>query len=91
MFQQLAGEYNVQFFIVDFQASDEELCRRLRQRQNDASEATIDVLHQQQQSAQPLSQEEQTHVITINTENDNALKTLLDNFTARDGGYAVSQ
>ncbi|MFZ2312007.1 MAG: AAA family ATPase [Methylobacter sp.] len=91
MFQQLAGECGAPFFIVDFQASDEELCRRLRQRQNDPSEATIDVLYQQQQSAQPLLQEEQTHVITINTENENALKTLLDKFTARDGGYAVSQ
>ncbi|MFA6164280.1 MAG: AAA family ATPase, partial [Methylobacter sp.] len=84
MFQQLAAEYNVQFFIVDFQASNEELCRRLRQRLNDASEATIDVLHQQQLSAQPLSQEEQAHVITINTESDNALKTLLNNFITRD-------
>ena len=80
MFQQLAVEYGVQFFIVDFQASNEELCRRIQQRQNDASEATINVLHQQQQSAQPLLQEERAYLITINTENNNALKTLLDNF-----------
>jgi len=91
MFQQLAAESDTPFFIVDFQASDEELCRRLQQRQNDASEATVDVLHQQQLSAHPLSQEEQAYVISINTESDNALKTLLANFTAKDGGYAVSQ
>ncbi|MFA6051484.1 MAG: AAA family ATPase [Methylobacter sp.] len=91
MFQRLADECGAQFFIIDFQASDEELCRRIQQRQNDASEATLDVLHQQQQSAQPLSQEEQAHVIAIDTESDNALELLVHNFTARDGGYAVSQ
>ncbi|MFZ2169511.1 MAG: AAA family ATPase [Methylococcaceae bacterium] len=37
LFRQLATECNVKFFIVDFQASDEELSRRLRQRQHDAS------------------------------------------------------
>ena len=51
LFRQLAAECAVQFLIIDFQASDEELCRRIRQRQNDASEATIDVLQHQQQSA----------------------------------------
>jgi aminoglycoside phosphotransferase family enzyme/predicted kinase len=78
IFRQLAAEYGAQFFIVDFQASDEELSRRIRQRQNDASEATIDVLRHQQQSAQPLSVEEQAYVITIDTERDNALDILLN-------------
>ncbi len=78
-FRQLADECGVQFLIVDFQASDEELCRRIRQRQNDVSEATIDVLRHQQQSAQPLSAGEQAYVITINTESDNVLDILLDN------------
>lgn len=44
MFRQLAAECGVHFFIVNFQASDEELFRRIKQRQqqqNDASEATI--------------------------------------------------
>ncbi|MGZ8190433.1 MAG: bifunctional aminoglycoside phosphotransferase/ATP-binding protein [Methylococcaceae bacterium] len=77
LFRQLASVCHVQFFIVDFQASNEELCRRIRQRQNDISEATVDVLHQQQQSAQALYGEELNHVITINTENSNALDTLL--------------
>lgn len=79
LFKQLATECGVQFRIVDFQASDEELCRRIGQRQNDASEATIDVLHHQQRSAQPLSEEEQNFVIAINTESNDALKILLDN------------
>jgi predicted kinase len=70
----------VPFHIIVFQASDEELTRRVRQRKNDASEATVAVLKQQQQSAQPLSEQEQSAVITINTENNNALEILLDNF-----------
>jgi uncharacterized protein len=78
LFRKLAVECGVQFFIVDFQASDEELLRRIRQRQNDASEATIDVLRHQQQSAQSLSVEEQAYVITIDTENDSALDILLN-------------
>jgi predicted kinase len=79
-FQQLAADRGVPFHIIVFQASDEELTRRVRQRKNDASEATVAVLKQQQQSAQPLSELEQSAVITINTENNNALEILLDNF-----------
>jgi len=77
LFRQLAAECGVRFVIVDFQASDEELSRRIRQRQNDASEATIEVLRHQRQSEHPLSAEEQAYVITINTETDNALDRLL--------------
>jgi predicted kinase len=77
-FRQLAAECGVRFVIVDFTASDEELCRRIRHRQNDASEATIEVLHYQQQSEHPLSAEEKAYVLTINTESFNALQILLD-------------
>jgi hypothetical protein len=78
LFQKLAAECGVKFLIVDFQASEEELCRRIRLRQSDASEATIEVLQQQKQSAQPLSVEEQNYIITINTESGNALNILLE-------------
>ncbi len=77
LFQQLANKCRVKFFIIDFQASDETLCRRIRQRQNDASEASIDVLHRQQQSAEPLSSAERAHVITVDTEGNSALETML--------------
>ncbi|MCK9395355.1 MAG: AAA family ATPase [Methylobacter sp.] len=80
LFRQLAADCGAPFHIITFQASDQELCRRISQRQNDASEATVDVLHRQQQSAQPLSKQEQSDVITINTENGNALETLLTGF-----------
>ncbi|MDP1663771.1 MAG: AAA family ATPase [Methylobacter sp.] len=79
-FRQLAADCGVPFHILTFQASDQELCRRIKQRQNDASEATVAVLHHQQQSAQPLSEHEQSAVIEINTENGNALENLLNNF-----------
>ena len=78
LFRKLAAECGVPFAIIDFQASDEVLCDRLRQRQNDASEATIEVLRQQQQSSQELSTEEQADLITINTESDNVLGRLLN-------------
>ncbi len=80
LFRQLAADCVVPFHIVSFQASDQELCRRIQQRQNDASEATVAVLHQQLQSAQPLSEQEQSGVITVDTENNNALETLLAGF-----------
>jgi len=79
-FRQLAADWGVTFRIIDFQASDQELYRRIKQRQYDASEATVAVLHHQQQSAQSLLDQEQSGVITVNTESDNALNTLLDNF-----------
>jgi aminoglycoside phosphotransferase family enzyme/predicted kinase len=77
-FRKLAAECGVQFVIVDFQASAEELSRRLRLRKNDASEATIDVLHHQLQSAQALSAEEQADAITINTGIGNTVEMLFD-------------
>jgi len=80
LFRQLAAGCGVPFHIINFQASDQELYRRIKQRQDDASEATVAVLHQQQRSAQPLSEHEQASVITLNTERDNVLKNLLDHF-----------
>ncbi|EGW21875.1 AAA family ATPase [Methylobacter tundripaludum] len=79
-FRQLATDCGVPFHIITFQASDQELCRRIKQRQEDASEATVAVLHHQQQSAQPLSEQEQSSAIPINTESDNAGETLLNTF-----------
>jgi aminoglycoside phosphotransferase family enzyme/predicted kinase len=79
-FRHLADDCGVPFRIISFQASDRELYRRIKQRQDDASEATLAVLQHQQQSAQSLQELEQSSVITVNTESDNALNTLLDNF-----------
>ena len=79
LFQQLATASVVPFLILDFQASEPELCRRIKLRQqhkNDASEATPVVLQQQLQSAQPLTEKEQLYVLTVDTESANALTKL---------------
>ena len=78
LFKKLAIDSGVKFIIIDFQASDDELKRRVTQRKNDPSEATIAVLKQQLQSAQALSTEEQAYVITVNTESDKVLGKLLE-------------
>ncbi|WP_262966402.1 bifunctional aminoglycoside phosphotransferase/ATP-binding protein [Methylobacter psychrophilus] len=78
LFKNLAAECGVRFIIVDFKASTEALCRRIKQRQNDASEATTDVLLHQLQWAEVLSAEEQINVITVNTESDKALDSLFN-------------
>jgi len=80
LFNQLADKCGLVCIIIDFQASNDELCRRIQQRQHDASEATLDVLHQQQQSAQALLPEEWLSVISIDTESNDALTTLLEYF-----------
>jgi len=82
LFRQLAIEQGAPFFIIDFYASNETLSRRIAQRRHDASEATVEVLQQQQRSAEPLSDQEQAELITIDTEDDKALETLLDRFAA---------
>jgi uncharacterized protein len=77
LFRQLASDCNVKFTIIDFQASEGTLTSRIKLRQTDPSEATVEVLHQQMQTAQPLSGDEKNRVITVNTENDDVLQILL--------------
>ncbi|WP_051459740.1 AAA family ATPase [Methylomicrobium lacus] len=73
-FRQLASACGVPFRILDFQAADSVLMQRILQRQHqDASEATLAVLQRQQQIAEALRPEEQTHAITIDSENDQAI------------------
>ncbi|MFI3185543.1 MAG: AAA family ATPase [Methylococcaceae bacterium] len=80
LFRRLATDCGVRFHIINCQASNEALCQRIKQRQDDASEATAAVLHRQQQSAQSLSDQEQSAVISINTEKVTAVENLLDKF-----------
>ncbi len=57
-FAALAQTLQVPFFIAACSAAPEELARRILARTNDPSEATLDVLHQQQQEQESLSAEE---------------------------------
>ncbi len=77
LFRQLAEDCQIPFFIIDVQASDKTLGRRIGQRQHDASEATVAVLQQQRLTAEPLQGEEQDDAITVSTEKGDALETLL--------------
>ncbi len=78
-FKELAIECNSDFIIIDVQACYETLCERIKRRQGDASEATLDVLDYQQQWAQALTSDELDDVITVNSEADKVLETLLAN------------
>jgi predicted kinase len=77
LFKQTARERNVRFVILDFCASEQELTRRIQRRKNDASEATVEVLRQQLNSAEPLSKDERAYTLAIATEGDNVLDKLL--------------
>ncbi|MDP2901586.1 MAG: AAA family ATPase [Methylovulum sp.] len=71
-FRQLAEECGVAFFILDFNVPEPVLSARISQRQaqqNDASEATIEVLHQQMQSAEPFSLDELDYVVQADADN----------------------
>ncbi|MCX7102907.1 MAG: aminoglycoside phosphotransferase, partial [Methylobacter sp.] len=63
------------------EASEAELGRRIEQRQNDASEATVKVLYQQLKSAEPLSRQERIDAIIIDTETDKALEVLINSLS----------
>ena len=79
LFRQLAIECNAKFVIIDVLASYEELCERISQRQNDVSDATIEVLQQQLKVAQSLSIEEQNYVMTLDTQSDSGFAQLISN------------
>lgn len=76
-FRQLASRCGAEFRILDFQADDRMLKERIRHRQKDASEATLEVLRRQQQTAEPLTPEERGQAITVDSASPQALETLL--------------
>ncbi len=78
-FKELAIECNSDFIIIDVQACYETLCERIKHRQGDASEATLEVLDYQQQWAQALTLDELDDVISVDSETDKVLETLLAN------------
>ncbi len=69
LFRQLANGCGVRFVIIAVQASEQTLRQRVGERQNDASEATLEILQRQLQSAQALSAQEQQETITVDTGN----------------------
>ena len=61
-FEWLARELNLEFRILTCDAPFDELCRRLRERGPDPSDATVDVLKHQMETHDPLTTEELRHV-----------------------------
>ncbi len=70
MFRQLADDCGVRFIILAAQASAQTLRQRVSERHGDASEATLEVLQRQLQSAQALSAQERSEAIMVDTERD---------------------
>jgi aminoglycoside phosphotransferase family enzyme/predicted kinase len=80
LFRKLAADSGARMLILNFQASLETLRQRLllrQQRKNDPSEATLAVLEQQLHTAEGLTNDEADRIITIDSEHDDALDTLL--------------
>ncbi len=72
-FIELAKLIHVPYFILDFQASVETLTQRVKERAqqgNDISDATLDVLRNQLDNNEQLSDDEKPFAIVIDTEND---------------------
>jgi len=72
-FRQVAAFNTAQFVILDCAASPAELRRRIRARAragHDASEADLEVLERQLETAEPLDREERRHAVTVDTERD---------------------
>jgi aminoglycoside phosphotransferase family enzyme/predicted kinase len=83
-FRQLAQQCGIPLKILDFRASDHVLHERIlqRQQQTDVSEATIEVLQSQRQTAEALSPEERENTITVDSANKQALEFLLSALSA---------
>ena len=67
-FRKLAAEKQQPWIILDFTASPDTLRRRIARRQDDASDANLQVLEQQLQHWRPLAQEEEQFAIRIDSE-----------------------
>jgi len=67
-FMRLAAAKSIPFHILELVATLEELRRRLGARGNDVSDADAEVLEYQLTSREPLSDEERTCAVTLDTE-----------------------
>ena len=79
-FIELAYACNVSFVILHCRASEERLKKRIQQRHikgDDASEANLNVLVHQLETLEPLSDEEKQFCITIDTDQELDIETVL--------------
>lgn len=78
-FQALAKELNMPFVILQFNAEEQLLHQWIKKRAQagtDASDATIEVMHNQLTTIEPLSENEADHIISINSGDGNAAEKI---------------
>ncbi|MCY1274120.1 hypothetical protein D9M69_254330 [compost metagenome] len=83
---EVAEETGVPFLILDCEAPENVLAGWLAQRQaegSDPSDATLDVIHSQQASREPLSAEEQAHSRRVDTPDAASLDGLVESIRQR--------
>lgn len=88
LFCAIAGQLSVPFLVIDCQAPEAELRQRIRQRQHnshEASEATVDILRQQQAWLEPLTAREQPYTLTLDTTDSGWPSRLEDGLLALSG------
>jgi hypothetical protein len=86
MFHTLAEEQAVALQIIDCTLDDKIVKQRIAQRSamaKDASDATIDIYLAQKDSAEPLSAEEMSHTLTIDTKKPETIKTFAEQLKQR--------
>jgi len=77
---EIAQQAGVPFLILSCHAPDAVVAQWLQQRQQegtDPSDANMDVIHAQQQSREPLNQQELKSAISIDTSDSNAISSLV--------------
>ncbi len=94
LFRGLARRLGIQVAIVACSAAPEVLAKRIeaRTRTGDGvSDANSTVLAEQLRQLQPFAADEQSHVITVNTQDDNALELATAGFRLKTGTATNSQ
>ena len=77
-FRQLAREKSAPYVVLDFRVPADILRQRISQRQNDVSDAGIEVLERQLVTREPLSDDEQSCCIPVDTRADVDIELLVE-------------
>jgi len=77
LFKTLANRHQLRFVILEFTAAEETLRQRVAKRENDVSDADIDVLNNQLKHWQALEADEKEYAVTINTEKTQDINQLI--------------
>lgn len=83
LFKELSTKKHAHFIILEFIASEETLRQRILNRKNDVSDADINILKYQIKHWQPLEQDENTHSISINTDESLDFEKLLKSINSK--------